>query len=49
VGMMPSFAITPFETVISLNNKQNKVNTITVFAILQEDISSIVTHLKQVI
>jgi ABC-type nitrate/sulfonate/bicarbonate transport system substrate-binding protein len=37
------FAIAPFETVISLNNKQNKVNAIAVFAILQEDISSIVT------
>lgn len=35
------FAIAPFETVISLNNKKNKVDAIAVFAILQEDISSI--------
>lgn len=37
------FAIAPFETVISLNNKSNKVDAIAVFAILQEDISSIVS------
>lgn len=37
------FAIAPFETVISLNNKKNKVNAVAVFAILQEDLSSIVT------
>ncbi len=37
------FAIAPFETVISLNNKENKVDAIAVFAILQEDISSIVS------
>ena len=35
------FAIAPFETVISLNNKKNNVDAIAVFAILQEDISSI--------
>jgi len=35
------FAIAPFETVISLNNKKNSVDAIAVFAILQEDISSI--------
>lgn len=35
------FAIAPFETVISLNNKANKVNAIAVYAILQEDLSSI--------
>ncbi|GAL68625.1 ABC transporter substrate-binding protein [Jejuia pallidilutea] len=35
------FAITPFESVISLNNKKNIVPAIAVFAILQEDISSI--------
>jgi ABC-type nitrate/sulfonate/bicarbonate transport system substrate-binding protein len=35
------FAITPFESVISLNNKTNKVEAIAVFAILQEDLSSI--------
>lgn len=35
------FAIAPFETVISLNNKQNKVDAIAVYAILQEDLSSI--------
>jgi ABC-type nitrate/sulfonate/bicarbonate transport system substrate-binding protein len=37
------FAIAPFETVISLNNKQNLVDAIAVYAILQEDISSIAT------
>jgi ABC-type nitrate/sulfonate/bicarbonate transport system substrate-binding protein len=37
------FAIAPFETVISLNNKENKVDAIAVFAILQEDLSSIAT------
>ena len=37
------FAIAPFETVISLNNKINTVNAIAVFAILKEDISSIAT------
>jgi len=35
------FAIAPFETVISLNNKTNAVDAIAVFAILQEDLSSI--------
>lgn len=35
------FAIAPFETVISLNNKENTVDAIAVFAILQKDISSI--------
>lgn len=38
---LADFCIAPFETVISLNNKANKVNAIAVFAILQEDISSI--------
>lgn len=37
------FAIAPFETVISLNNKANVVDAIAVFAILQEDLSSIAT------
>jgi ABC-type nitrate/sulfonate/bicarbonate transport system substrate-binding protein len=35
------FAIAPFETVISLNNKTNIVDAIAVYTILQEDISSI--------
>lgn len=35
------FAIAPFETVISLNNKENEVDAMAVYAILQEDISSI--------
>lgn len=35
-------AIAPFETVISLNNKENKVNARAVYAILQEDLSCIV-------
>ena len=38
---LTDFAIAPFETVISLNNKRNAVDAIAVFAILQEDISSI--------
>lgn len=35
------FAIAPFETVISLNNKTNVVDAIAIYAILQEDVSSI--------
>ena len=38
---LTDFAIAPFETVISLNNKKNIVDAIAVYAILQEDISSI--------
>jgi ABC-type nitrate/sulfonate/bicarbonate transport system substrate-binding protein len=38
---LADFSIAPFETVISLNNKKNTVDAIAVFAILQEDISSI--------
>ena len=38
---LTDFAMAPFETVISLNNKKNIVDAIAVFAILQEDISSI--------
>jgi ABC-type nitrate/sulfonate/bicarbonate transport system substrate-binding protein len=38
---LADFAIAPFETVISLNNKSNVVDAIAVYAILQEDISSI--------
>jgi len=38
---LADFAIAPFETVISLNNKENTVDAIAVFAILQEDLSSI--------
>jgi ABC-type nitrate/sulfonate/bicarbonate transport system substrate-binding protein len=38
---LADFAIAPFETVISLNNKINAVDAIAVFAILQEDMSSI--------
>lgn len=37
------FAIAPFETVISLNNKVNQVQAVAVYTILQEDLSSIVT------
>ena len=36
------FAIAPFESVISLNTKAQKVNAIAIAALLQEDISSIV-------
>jgi len=38
---LADFAIAPFETVISLNNKKNEVDAVAVFAILQKDISSI--------
>ena len=40
---LADFVIAPFETVISLNNKKNIVDAIAIFAILQEDISSIVS------
>jgi ABC-type nitrate/sulfonate/bicarbonate transport system substrate-binding protein len=35
------FAIAPFETVISLNNKSNPLDAVAVYAILQRDLSSI--------
>jgi ABC-type nitrate/sulfonate/bicarbonate transport system substrate-binding protein len=41
---LADFAIAPFETVISLNNKENQFNAIAIFAILQEDISSIASQ-----
>lgn len=37
------FAIAPFETVISLNNKANQVQAMAIYAILQKDVSCIVT------
>lgn len=37
------FAIAPFETVISLNNKANKVDAVAVYAVLQDDLSRIVS------
>jgi ABC-type nitrate/sulfonate/bicarbonate transport system substrate-binding protein len=37
------FAIAPFETVISLNNKVNQVQAVAIFAILQRDLSCIAT------
>lgn len=37
------FALAPFESVISFNNKENKVDAIAVFTIFQEDLSRIVT------
>lgn len=40
---LADFAIAPFETIISLNNKIDKVDAIGVFAILQNDLSSIAT------
>lgn len=40
---LADFAIAPSETVISLNNKSNPVSAIAVFAILQNDLSKIVT------
>lgn len=35
------FAIAPFETVISLNNKVNRVQAVSIYAIMQKDLSSI--------
>ncbi|MCC5945036.1 MAG: ABC transporter substrate-binding protein [Bernardetiaceae bacterium] len=43
---LADFAIAPFETVISLNNKPKKVRAIAVFAILQQDLSAIATLKK---
>jgi ABC-type nitrate/sulfonate/bicarbonate transport system substrate-binding protein len=40
---LADFALAPFETVISLNNKKNQVAAVAVFALLQEDLSCIVT------
>ena len=40
---MADFAIAPFETVISLNNKANQVEAIAIYAVLQKDLSCIVT------
>jgi len=37
------FAIAPFETVISLNNKANRVEAKAIYAVLQKDLSCIVT------
>ena len=37
------FAIAPFETVISLRNKTNPVQAIAIYAVLQEDLSCIVS------
>jgi ABC-type nitrate/sulfonate/bicarbonate transport system substrate-binding protein len=37
------FSIAPFETVISLNNKANKVETLAIYAILQQDLSCVVS------
>lgn len=39
---LADFAIAPFETVISLNNKVNQVQAIAIYAILQKDLSCIV-------
>lgn len=40
---MADFAIAPFETVISLNNKANQVEATAIYAVLQKDLSCIVT------
>lgn len=40
---LADFAIAPFETVISLNNKANHVQAVAVYAILQRDLSCIAT------
>ncbi len=40
---LADFAIAPFESVISLNNKASKVNAVAVAALLQNDISAVVT------
>jgi ABC-type nitrate/sulfonate/bicarbonate transport system substrate-binding protein len=37
------FSIAPFETVISLNNKANQVDAVAVYAILQKDLSCVVS------
>lgn len=37
------FAIAPFETVISLNNKSNPIDAVALYAILQKDLSCIAT------
>ncbi len=38
---LATFVLAPFETVISLNNKANKVEARAIYALLQEDLSSI--------
>jgi ABC-type nitrate/sulfonate/bicarbonate transport system substrate-binding protein len=40
---LADFAIAPFETVISLNNKANQVQAVAIYAILQRDLSCIAT------
>jgi ABC-type nitrate/sulfonate/bicarbonate transport system substrate-binding protein len=40
---LADFAIAPFETVISLNNKANRVDAMAIYAILQKDLSCIAT------
>jgi len=40
---LADFAIAPFETVISLNNKANRVEAKAIYAVLQKDLSCIVT------
>jgi ABC-type nitrate/sulfonate/bicarbonate transport system substrate-binding protein len=40
---LADLALAPFETVISLNNKSNPIDAIAVFAILQNDLSSLVS------
>jgi ABC-type nitrate/sulfonate/bicarbonate transport system substrate-binding protein len=40
---LADLAIAPFETVISMNNKANPVPVLAIYAILQQDLSSIVT------
>ena len=40
---LADFAIAPFETVISLNNKANQVEAVAIYAILQKDLSCIAT------
>jgi ABC-type nitrate/sulfonate/bicarbonate transport system substrate-binding protein len=40
---LADFSLAPFETVISLNNKKNKVDALAVYAILQEDLSCVVS------
>jgi ABC-type nitrate/sulfonate/bicarbonate transport system substrate-binding protein len=38
---LADFAVAPFETVVSLNNKANQVQAVAVYAILQQDLSCI--------
>ncbi|RYE28401.1 MAG: ABC transporter substrate-binding protein, partial [Sphingobacteriaceae bacterium] len=44
---LADFAIAPFESVISLNNKASQVKAVAIAALLQQDISSVATLASQ--